>query len=48
MFRQADQQQIKKISMPRIGCGLDGLEWDRVKELIKSHQSTIDVLVIYL
>lgn len=25
---------VNKLAMPRIGCGLDGLNWDKVKELL--------------
>ena len=28
-------ENIHKIAMPIIGCGLDGLEWDRVSRIIK-------------
>lgn len=27
--------QVKSLSMPRIGCGLDGLQWDKVSDQIK-------------
>ncbi|XP_052845642.1 ADP-ribose glycohydrolase OARD1 [Drosophila gunungcola] len=26
--------QVTKLAMPRIGCGLDGLKWPKVKELV--------------
>lgn len=26
--------EVKELGMPRIGCGLDRLEWDRVREMI--------------
>ncbi len=26
---------IQKIAMPKIGCGFDGLNWERVEEIIK-------------
>ena len=26
---------VTKLSMPRIGCGLDGLQWNKVVEIIK-------------
>jgi hypothetical protein len=43
----AVQNNIKKIAMPRIGCGLDKLEWDRVKSLIEKvfQGKDIEILV---
>lgn len=29
------QREVSKISMPKIGCGLDKLQWDRVKDIIE-------------
>jgi O-acetyl-ADP-ribose deacetylase (regulator of RNase III) len=26
---------VNHLAMPRIGCGLDGLEWDKVKLIIQ-------------
>lgn len=48
MFQQATNKKFKGIVMPRIGCGLDGKDWNIVKELIKKHQNDINVLVCYL
>jgi hypothetical protein len=25
----------KQLVLPRIGCGIDGLDWDKVREMIK-------------
>lgn len=38
---------IRKIAMPKIGCGLDGLEWCVVREIIKNvfEDMEIDILV---
>ena len=38
---------ITKIAMPIIGCGLDKLEWDKVKEIIKNvfEDTNIEILV---
>jgi hypothetical protein len=30
----ADRQNIKKLAMPRIGCGLGGLKWETVRTLL--------------
>ena len=39
-----------KIAMPKIGCGLDGLEWDRVSKIIQDTFADMDIeiLVCYL
>lgn len=34
MKKQCKNLDIDKIAMPRIGCGLDGLSWDTVEEII--------------
>ena len=34
MKEQCENLDINKIAMPRIGCGLDGLSWDTVEEII--------------
>jgi O-acetyl-ADP-ribose deacetylase (regulator of RNase III) len=41
---------IKKIAMPVIGCGLDRLQWDKVSEIIKDvfKDADIEILVCYL
>ena len=35
MFEQATKNNITKIAMPQIGCGLDGLKWNVVKNIIQ-------------
>lgn len=37
-----------KIVMPRIGCGLDGLDWNRVKGIVEKEYMGLDVTVCYL
>ncbi|XP_052863336.1 ADP-ribose glycohydrolase OARD1-like [Anopheles cruzii] len=27
---------VGKLALPRIGCGIDGLEWDKVKEMLNN------------
>ncbi|XP_016934370.2 ADP-ribose glycohydrolase OARD1 [Drosophila suzukii] len=40
--------QVPKLAMPRIGCGLDGLKWPKVKEIIcQVFQSDNVELVVY-
>ena len=41
---------IRKIAMPKIGCGLDGLEWRVVREIIVNvfEDMDIDILVCEL
>lgn len=29
------EKNIKKLAMPLIGCGIDGLEWDKVSTIVK-------------
>lgn len=49
MFRIATQHKIHKIAVPRLGCGLDGKDWDTVRTLIRKHQPDgVDVLVCCL
>jgi len=44
------QYQIDTLRMPKIGCGLDGLQWEKVSEIIKSvfEGTLIDIEVYYL
>ena len=35
LIRLMENMNITMISMPAIGCGLDGLKWEKVKELLK-------------
>jgi len=40
--------QVPKLAMPRIGCGLDGLNWPKVKEIIcQVFQADSVELVVY-
>lgn len=43
-----DDLGIEKIKIPRLGCGLDRLDWNIVKEMIKEELSGIEVVVHYL
>lgn len=35
-----------KLAMPRIGCGLDRLEWAKVKKIIKATFANTDVEIL--
>lgn len=41
---------VKYLAMPKIGCGLDGLDWDKVREMIKEifENTDIEILVCYI
>ena len=46
MKAQMIDKEIYKIAMPTIGCGLDRLEWDRVKDLITQSFSDTDIEIM--
>jgi O-acetyl-ADP-ribose deacetylase (regulator of RNase III) len=50
MKRLVVKNNIKYIAMPKIGCGLDKLQWDKVKEMIEAtfSDTDIEILVCYL
>lgn len=37
--------RVKTLIMPRIGCGLDKLEWNKVKEMIKEIFKDTDIAI---
>ena len=37
---------VTKVAMPRIGCGHEGLEWERVKEIIEDVFKDTDVEIL--
>lgn len=43
MKRMAVNDSIPRIAMPRIGCGLDRLTWDRVENIIKTVFADTDI-----
>ena len=45
--KQAVERGLKKLAMPKIGCGLDKLQWDEVREVIKDvfKDTEIEILV---
>lgn len=46
----AKSNKIKRIAIPKIGCGLDKLEWKVVREIIKATfwETDIEILVCYI
>ena len=40
------QLGIKKLVMPKIGCGIDGLNWDKVRDIIKYVFCGIDIDIL--
>jgi len=43
---QCIELNISKLAMPTIGCGLDKLEWDKVKEIIEELFKEIDIEIV--
>lgn len=46
MYLLAKEQYIKKIAMPKIGCGLDKLNWDDVSPMIKEIFKDTDIEIM--
>ena len=40
------ENNIKKLAMPVIGCGLDRLEWDKVSEIVRTIFGDTDIEII--
>lgn len=40
------QENIKKLAMPEIGCGLDRLQWGKVKEIIENTFIDTDIEIV--
>lgn len=36
---------IFELSMPKIGCGFDGLKWEKVRKLIEKNFDDLDILI---
>lgn len=43
-----DEYHIKKLSIPRLGCGLDKLAWERVKKILLENLQDIELTVFYI
>lgn len=50
MHDQCARLEIKYLAMPKIGCGLDRLDWDKVREMIQKIFCDLDIeiLVCYI
>ena len=50
MRRQCEEYGIKKLAMPKIGCGLDRLDWNRVESMILNifNECDIEIVICYL
>lgn len=50
MKKQCLKLDIKKIAMPHISCGMDGLDWKEVKSIIYDvfENTDIEILICYL
>lgn len=44
--RYAEEMSIDRLAMPRIGCGLDRLEWDQVKPIIEEVFAGLDIQIV--
>lgn len=40
-----EDYDLKRLSMPKIGCGLDKLNWDEVREMIKEEFKDTDIKI---
>lgn len=45
MKKHAMEHNIGAIAMPRIGCGLDGLVWDRVRDILTDIFKDTDIKI---
>lgn len=43
--KRCEYYGIEKIVMPKIGCGLDGLDWEKVRALVEKELEGLDILV---
>ena len=45
MKEHCERNEVKKLAMPRIGCGLDRLEWSRVKPMMEEIFADVDISI---
>lgn len=48
LYNYCNKNNIKTLIMPKIGCGLDRLEWDKVKKIINDIFKEFNIIVCYL
>jgi len=48
LSKELKEKNIKSLSIPRIGCGLDGLNWKKVKTMIEKILVDVETKVYYL
>ena len=46
VVEHAQRNGVKRIGMPRIGCGLGGLSWDDVRPLVERAAKDVDIVVV--
>ena len=46
MKKICEEENISKVAMPVIGCGLDKLSWDKVSEIIKDVFFDVDIEIL--
>ena len=50
LLYECEIRDIKKLAMPKIGCGLDGLNWERVSQMIREifEDTDIQITIYYI
>ncbi|QOY37638.1 macro domain-containing protein [Anaerobacillus isosaccharinicus] len=38
--------KVERLALPQIGCGIDGLEWNRVENMIKQAFNHLDIYIV--
>jgi predicted nucleotide-binding protein (sugar kinase/HSP70/actin superfamily) len=46
MFEQMREKKLEYLALPKIGCGLDKLNWDKVKEIINELNQKYKINII--
>lgn len=46
MMTMLQDIRIKKVGMPKIGCGLGGLDWKDVLPVLESHSNGYDITIV--
>lgn len=46
MAEQIEDLEIEKLAIPQIGCGLDKLDWEQVKEIIEEVFDDVDIEIL--